>query len=157
MMQPHTCHSAQLNKKYLVHIIYAGAFLLSVLTVIGYLVWNKYQAIEQNNMKKAEILVCMTRAEENYAEAWATACKKNAEKNQVALTNCISSSEKQAHFITAHDRFINYSSLYKTYTAQCKNLYGTPDSTNNCLLPKPIADGLNSGLRDEEKNCRISL
>lgn len=145
----------QSEKKYLVHIIYAGAFLFAVLAVIGYLVWNKYEIASAAQAKKTKTLVCITEAQENYSQSWAAACNANAKETQDELTNCIISSKKRAQLIADADSYVNYKNLAANYIAQCKTAYGTPNSKSTCLLPASIAKSLNSGLQKSEKLCTM--
>jgi hypothetical protein len=142
------------EKKYFVHFIYAGTFLLAVLLVIGYLAWNKYEIAVAAQVKKSRMLMCVANAQENYSAAWAGACKTNAKAIQTNLANCINGSEKRARFIADGDSFVNYKNLLANYVAQCKSAYGTPNPKPTCLLPSSTAKSLNTGLQQQEKLCK---
>ena len=158
------------EKNYFIHIIYASSFLLAVFTIIGYLVWSKYQTtvqkrieIEQrieiqaaqDRIKKTRTLNCVIIARKSYDENWASACTENANRIQAALKNCVNSSEKSARFISGNGSLLDYKSLYESYAAQCKLLYGTPNPKPNCLLPNSLAKGLDESLQKDEKMCAI--
>lgn len=144
----------QNERKYLIHIIYAGTFLFAVVAIIGYLVWCKYEATAQKQMEKKKIVSCLVGASDDYNEGWAAACKQDAKEIQIELGDCIDSAKKRARFISSAGAD-DYTALAQVYVAQCKSAYGTPDSKSTCLLPNSMAKGLNAALQKQEKLCTI--
>jgi len=143
------------SKNYFIHFIYAGSFLLSVIFIVGYLAWSKDQASTKQEAiekdKKTRIATCIIRSQQSYAANWAQACKKHAAEVKTGLSACIKSSENDAKLLSSSGTW-KYNDLYQEYVLHCESLY-KPDSQPDCLLPTPIADGLNADLKESEQMC----
>jgi hypothetical protein len=164
------------KQNYLIHLIYAGSFLLAVLLVVSYLFWSKNQVTiqhreheeqirikEQNRMtqekeRQIKIKFCMNKAMELYSHDWALVCIQQNERNKKAFDNCRNQADALVKayetYITSHDSTRAYN--YKV--AQCKGLYSYSNKPSlNCTLPATLADGVNAGLKRYEQTCRETI
>ncbi|KTC96741.1 hypothetical protein [Legionella feeleii] len=159
---------------YIIHLIYAGSFLLAVSLVIAYLVWSKNQLairhkeleekirineqkrLVQEREHKIKIKLCMNKAMELYSQDWAEACIQQNRKNKNGFENCRNRADAYVKYMkTSYTTTEESARLYNYQLAQCKSLYSFSNKPNlNCSLPTTLAHSVNAGLKKYEQTCR---
>lgn len=162
------------KQNYIIHLIYAGSFLLITLLILSYLVWNKKQLEiqhkeheekirikEQHRMAQerehlARVKLCMSKAMGFYSQDWATACIQQNERNKKGFENCRNQADAYVKYMkTSYTTPQESARLYNYQLAQCQGLYTFSKKPNlNCTLPTTIADGVNNALKKYEQTCR---
>ncbi|MFW2532809.1 MULTISPECIES: hypothetical protein [unclassified Legionella] len=157
---------------YIIHCIYASAFLLAILIFISYQVWNRIQINNEIKAKdekhriyeEAQILKakkqqektssCLTVVSNMYERAWAKACVSENQRMKTAYENCLREAKSLTDYVFSHspeDR----KKFYLHKANECKSIYQFTSLANlNCTLPKSLAEGLNMDLNKMEARCR---
>lgn len=143
---------------YLIHFIYAGSFLLSVMAIIFYLSLRDDEIRKQIELKYKEELVykeerkkeydeCMKMARYQYEIDWAVSCSLHAKREKELLDHCM----KKAFYLRKTNETINKlyaDNIYGSQISSCKVNYGDIDKNPSCPLPaniaQPIVDNLKS-------------
>lgn len=157
---------------YVIHCIYAGAFLLSIFFYVSYQIWDRVQLNNEINAKNEErrinqaaqilkerkqkeiISSCLMSASNLYIEAWSDACSSQNHRIKNAYETCLRDAKAWSEYIWSHSP-ADKKKLYTYKINECKSLYQFTNKANpNCTLPKLIAKGLNKYLSNLELRCR---
>lgn len=129
---------------------------LSLLIVIGYLVWDKFNTQARIDAKKEREFTayanCVSIAENNYVNGWAQACKSNVESSKKELKACKKLADAHATYFSS--AYSSYDTLLNYGIAQCEHTYGNSSYNPDCSLPSTQANALNSGLKEAKGVCK---
>lgn len=102
--------------------------VLVLLAIGGIAIYSNNQ---QNKQRAAQqsLDICLTQAELQYQQNWASNCVKNAERVREGYNNCLSSE------------------------SFCRSLWGTPDPSPSCSLPTNIAEQIEEWRSEARNEC----
>ena len=151
------------KKSYLVHLIYAGAFLLAVLAVLAFLLYQNHEVAQQTKEKAAQEAIrkeqenkkledCLNAAGETYALDWALACTKQKNDSETMLKNCLKEAKTNAIFFYPDD--LTYQkNFYSLKEAECYKTVSDIEGNPSCTLFFGRGHELNNELMALKEEC----
>lgn len=151
------------HKKIIVHIVYATSFLLSVLSIILFLVWShkeqaKHAQIElaqlqaKENKRKADLALCLLTASKQYTTDWIAACREQAVLNKSTLAACIK--EKELLAKSVYSGLKEGKNTLNFWIFRCKQEHTNIEFKPNCSLHQAMANNLAQQQNANEASCR---
>lgn len=129
------------KRSVLSYFLYACGIIFAVIVVADIVVTRE----EQVNQCLKEVY------KENNAR-WARQCKATAKRQVRQLKDCIE--ERKAIIRSIYDSSDDIEKQDKVALIQCRSMYSESDSSADCLLPKVLADSLNSQAEKAVEMCR---
>lgn len=90
-------------------------------------------ARQQELRRQSDLNNCLDVAQDTYEDNWEIACKSNAKQVRQGYKNCVA------------DPYLD--------SSYCRSLWGYPDSSKDCSLPKDLAKGLDSYRKELKEEC----
>lgn len=137
-----------------IKLIFAGVVSLLLIVIFGVIAIISYQnhlenvrntsienklAIERkeaemNKLKKEKQLAeCLSTVEVNYNLNWTSSCVSRAKQVEIGYANCVG------------DPYLG--------PGDCRNIWGTPDPSKECLLPTNMAQSVENARSDQKNDC----
>lgn len=129
------------KRSFLTYLFYTCAIIFAVIILIGYEVVREDQVNE-----------CLHKVYQEHNSLWTRRCKEMARREMRQLKNCIDEGKARTRLVYRSSEDIENSD--KQNLASCKTIYGESDSSADCLLPKVLADSLNSGFEKAVEMCK---
>ncbi|OGT05855.1 MAG: hypothetical protein A2103_03775 [Gammaproteobacteria bacterium GWF2_41_13] len=118
--------------------------------VISAMWWYKQYSAKSKATKTA---ICLQLSSINYLNAWAIACAQQAKNIEMNLASCANLAEAQENYDKTIMQKPQAHALYLIAIAQCKSIYGTPDSSPTCGLLGLVADNLTGAFNAANALC----
>ncbi|WP_454782825.1 hypothetical protein [Legionella sp. WA2022007384] len=165
-----TTETTQVKPNYVIHIIYAAAFVLAVQIVVVYLIWNKIQinneikANEEKTRHEQEaqafkekertliVSTCQKLVSNLHKKSLTEACITQNNTSMKRYKNCLNEAKNWVDYNAYYPQQKN--ELYTYEVNECKRRYSMSSKSNsNCVLPKSIASKINADFNKMQQSC----
>ncbi|WP_454786014.1 hypothetical protein [Legionella sp. WA2024007413] len=164
-----TTETTKAKPNYLIHMIYAAAFVLAVQIVVVYLIWNNIQinnerkaidektrqAQEAQALKEKErkliLSTCQKIVSNLHKKSLTEACITQNNDSMKRYKNCLNEAKNWADY---NAYYPHNNALYAYEVNECKRRYSmSAKSNSNCVLPKSIANKINADFNKMQQSC----
>jgi len=126
---------------------FLSSFFYACIVIFAVVVLTAYEVDKEDRVNQ-----CLQETYKVNKARWARQCKETVKRELRQLKDCIE--ERKAIIRSIYSSSDDVEKQDKVALIQCRRMYGESDSSADCLLPKDLADSLNSQSEKAVEMCK---